>query len=158
MSESQVETVQLIIEPKSDLEIQFDTIQQSLISFKTNITDIQQQLRLLEKSIKKEAKKKDTAKPVMRQSKIIGFDIQEKITPELCAFMQLPCESTSTRNSVTHYISEYIRQNKLQDMTDRKHINANEALAALFKIPLEKQQLTYFNIHKHISKLFIRAA
>ena len=141
---------------KNDIEAQFDTLHQTLTKFKTNITDIQQQLRTLEKSVKKETKEVKKKEPVMRQPKITGFDIQEKIKPELCEFMQLPPESTSTRNAVTSYITEYIRQNKLQDMTDRKCINTNESLAALFHLTSEKPQLTYFNLHKHISGLFQR--
>ena len=115
-----------------EIESNFDLIQQSLTKFKTNITDIQQQLRTLEKNLKKETK--EPKKRETKQLKIIGFDIPEKITPELCAFMKLPAESTSTRNAATLYITEYIHTNKLQDMTDRKCIHLNADLAALFKL------------------------
>jgi chromatin remodeling complex protein RSC6 len=86
----------------------------------------------------------------------MGFDVSEKITPELAAFMQLPSDQKATRNAVTQYITEYIRQNKLQDMTERKNINLNTDLTALFKLTLEKDQtqLTYFNLQKHINALF----
>ena len=134
------------------IETQFDLLNQNLTKLKTNLSDIQVQLKTLEKSIKKEPKKKE---PKMRQPKIIGFDIQEKITNELCAFMQLPTESTSTRNNVTTFITEYIRKNNLQDMTDRKRINLNADLAALFNLDIT-YPLTYFNLHKRISSLFIR--
>jgi chromatin remodeling complex protein RSC6 len=140
---------------ETPLESQFDLIQQSLTKFKTNITDIQQQLKTLEKNIKKEAKEPKKREPTMKQLKITGFDIPEKITPELCAFMKLPSESTSTRNAVTLYITEYIRNHKLQDMTDRKCIQLDTDLAALFKLT-ENPQLTYYNLHKHISSHFIR--
>ena len=142
-----------IAEPVS--EIDFDTIQQSFTKLKTAITEIQSQLRTLEKTAKKENKETKKKEPKMRQPKITGFDIQEKIKPELATFMRLPIESTSTRNAVTTHITEYIRQQKLQDMTDRKRINLNDDLAGLFKLS-ENPQLTYFNLHKHISSLFIR--
>ncbi len=142
---------------------------------------MQQQLRTLEKTIKKQAQAKQAlekqaqvlakqaqvlAKPVqtklvpekaglMRQPKIIGFDIPEKITPAFCAFMNLPAESTTTRNAATRYITEYIREHKLQDMTDRKCIHCNEELTALLKLA-PTHALTYFNLHKYISGLFIR--
>jgi chromatin remodeling complex protein RSC6 len=142
-----------------DVEAQFDLLQQNLTKFKTTISDMQQQLRGLEKYVKKEIKdnkKKEVSKPPpMRQPKMIGFDIPEKITPELCAFMQLPSESKSTRNTVTTFMTEYIRQHKLQDMTDRKLIHLNTDLAALFKLTAT-DHVTYFNLHKHISALFIR--
>ena len=146
-----------------DIDTQFATIQQTLTKFKTYVSEIQQQMRMLEKSIKtikKEAGKGEAGHKgeaigkVMRQPKIIGFDIPEKITPELCAFMKLSPESTATRNAVTFYITEYIRQHKLQDMTDRKRIGLNEELATLFKLTeskLTESKLTYYNLHKHIS-------
>ncbi len=157
-----------------DIDTQFEVIQQNLTKVKTSLSDMQQQLRTLEKTIKKEKKEhlastkamQVQAKPVqaklvpekaglMRQPKIIGFDIPEKITQELCGFMKLPPDSTATRNAVTLYITEYIREHKLQDMTDRKCIHCNEELGALLKLA-PSQGLTYFNLHKYISALFIR--
>jgi len=188
----------IVCEPPKilDIDSQFSTIQQSLTKFKTYVSDIQQQLRTLEKSVKtakKEEKKVSEAKvseakvseakvseakvseakvseakvseakvseakvseakvseaKITRQSKMNGFDIQQKITPALCAFMKLPPDSTTTRNAATLYITEYIRLNKLQDMNDRKRIHLNEEMATLFK--LTDTKLTYFNLHKHIS-------
>ena len=147
------ESVDLL--PTSELELQLDTIQQKFTNLKTSITDIQCQLRTLKTAVKKESKVPQKREPKMRQAKITGFDIQEKITPELAAFMKLPVDSTSTRNAVSAYITEYIRQQKLQDMTDRKCINLDESLAGLFKMT-ENPHLTYFNLHKHISSLFVR--
>ena len=143
-----------------DMEAQFDLLQQNLTKFKTTISDMQQQLRGLEKYVKKEIKenkKKEVSKPPppLRQPKIIGFDIPEKITNELCAFMQVPADSSSTRNAVTTFITEYVRLNKLQDMTDRKLIHLNADLAALFKLTAT-DNVTSFNLHQHISALFIR--
>ncbi len=163
-----------------DIDTQIEVIQQNMTKLKTSLSDMQQQLRTLEKTIKKDKKElvqaqakqvqakqvQVQAKPVqaklvpekaglMRQPKIIGFDIPEKVTPALCAFMKLPADSTTTRNAVTRYITEYIREHKLQDMTDRKCIHCNEELTALLKLA-PAQPLTYFNLHKYISALFIR--
>jgi hypothetical protein len=162
---------------RSNIEALFDSIQQNFAQIKTTIVDFQGQLRNLEKSvkteikneIKNEIKKRDSLKPIpaalaptpapvnkIKPIKIMGFDVSEKITPELAAFMQLPIGGSATRNAVTQYITEYIRQNKLQDMTERKNINLNTDLTALFKLTLEKDQtqLTYFNLQKHINALF----
>ena len=141
-----------LLQPRSEIDIQFDFIQQNLTKFKTNLSDIQQQLRLLEKTIKKD-KKKET-KPVVKQTKIIGFDIQENVTDELRTFMKMPAGSTTTRNAATTFITEYIRNNKLQDMVDRKRIHLNDELATLFKLTTT-DIMTYFKLHKHISKMFV---
>ena len=140
------------------IDTQFDALQQNLVKFKTYITEMQGQMRTLEKSVKqmkKEIPKKPTAPTaVLRQPKIIGFDIPEKITPELARFMQSN-EPVSTRNAATSFITNYIRQKKLQNMTDRTHINLNAELAALFKLPIT-ESLTYFNLHKYINSHFVR--
>jgi len=131
--------------------MQIESIQQNLTKVKTSLTDLQFQLRTLEKSIAKETKK-PVSKP-MRQPKIIGFDILEKITPELGAFMKLPPETPTTRNAATLYLTDYIRLHQLQDLTNRRMIHLNPELAELFK---PTTSLTYFNLHKHISAHFIR--
>jgi chromatin remodeling complex protein RSC6 len=161
--------IDVVLQPCNEIETNFDLIQQSLTKFKTNISDIQLQLRNLEKTIKKETKKKEatakepavksaTREPVIktatRQPKITGFSILEKITPELCSFMKLPAESSATRNDVTMYITDYINQQKLQDMTNRRNINMNDELLTLFKL-MPDTPLTYFNLHKYISSLFV---
>ena len=118
---------------------------------------MQGQMRTLEKSVKqlkKEIPKKPTQPTVLRQPKIIGFDIPEKISPELSQFLQ-SSEPVSTRNAATSFITNYIRQKKLQDMTDRTRINLNPELAVLFKLPVT-EPLTYFNLHKYINSHFMR--
>ena len=142
-----------------DVDTQFDLLQQSLTKFKTNLSDIQQQLRVLEKTIKMDKKKeqketKEPKEPKVKQTKIIGFDVQEKITDELSTFMTLPLGSTTTRNAVTAFITEYIRSNKLQDMTDRKRIHLNAELATVFNLTTA-DVMTYFKLHNYISKLFL---
>jgi len=143
------------IQPCNEIETQFNLIQQNLTKFKTNISEIQLQLRNLEKTVKKESKKPPVKSSAARQPKITGFSILEKITPELCSFMKLQADSLATRNDVTAYLTEYIRENKLQDMTNRRNININDELATLFKLTPDIQ-LTYFNLHKYISSLFVR--
>jgi chromatin remodeling complex protein RSC6 len=139
------------------IDTQFEALQQNLVKFKTYITEMQGQMRTLEKSVKqmkKEIPKKPTQPTVLRQPKIIGFDIPEKITSEMAQFMQNET-IMSTRNAATSFITNYIRQKKLQDMNDRTRINLNAELAALFKLPLT-EPLTYFNLHKYINSHFVR--
>jgi len=143
--------------PPLAIDTQFEALQQNLVKFKTYITEMQGQMRTLEKSVKqmkKEIPKKPTTTTALRQPKIIGFDIPEKISSELAKFMQNET-IMSTRNAATSFITNYIRQKKLQDMNDRTRINLNAELAALFKLPLT-EPLTYFNLHKYINSHFVR--
>ena len=148
-------------------EINFNTIQQNLTKIKTQmmngISDIQQQLRMLEKQYKqlkkeetKEAKEAREAKKnggdIKPQKKITGFNISEKMSNELCDFMKLPHNSERSRTEITKYILEYINTNKLQDNTERKYIKMNDELKTLFKLENIDKELSYFNIHKYINK------
>jgi hypothetical protein len=152
----------------SDMQQQLRTLEKTIKKDKKEQALAQaKQVQVQAKQVQVQAQAKQVqAKPVqtklvpekaglMRQPKIIGFDIPEKITSALCAFMKLPAESMTTRNAATRYITEYIREHKLQDMTDRKCIHCNEELTALLKLA-PTQPLTYFNLHKYISVLFIR--
>jgi len=153
-----------IIAPSVNDEISFNSIQQNLTKLKTQmmtgISDIQQQLRMLEKQNKilrkeeaketKEAKKNDGDNK--KQKKLTGFNISEKMSNELCDFMKLPHNSKSPRTSITKYILDYIRTNKLQDNTERKYIQMDDKLKTLFKLENIDNELTYFNIHKYINK------
>ena len=142
-----------------DINLQFAAINQTISAVKTNLTDLQQQLKILEKNVKKPLKETKESKST-KESKNIVFDTFQEIKPELSQFMKLPNTedgkpvTISTRNIVTKYITDYIQTHKLQDMNNRKYIHLNEELALLFKLE-EKEKITYFNIHKYINKLFV---
>ena len=125
----------------------------ALLPIAWELSDIQQQLRTLEKNnklIKKEEAKeaaketsaaKDAAKETKKseidnkkQKKITGFNVCEKMSNELCDFMKLPHNSVSPRTTITKYITEYIHNNKLQDTTERKNIQMDHQLKLLLAV------------------------
>ena len=157
-----------VIEPQHeriDISLQFTAIHQTISTFKTNLADLQQQLNGLEKIVKKPTKETKSTKETKptKETKNIVFDILQEIKPELSEFMKLPTTmsddgkpitTTTSRNIVTNYITDYIQTHKLQDMNNRKYIHLNEELALLFKLEAN-EKITYFNIHKYINNLFI---
>ena len=56
---------------------------------------------------------------------------------------------------VTREINNYIRTYNLQDPENGRHINPDEKLAALLKIP-DGENLTYFNLQKYMSPHFFK--
>ena len=135
--------------------ITFDTINKGIVSMKTQLATMQQQLRALEKSTKI-SKKEAGVGSDKKQKKITGFCINETLSPELCEFMKLPPNSTSSRIDISAAILGYIRKNKLQDLTDRKNIKADNLLRVLFKLR-DDELLTYFNIQRYISALVLKS-
>jgi chromatin remodeling complex protein RSC6 len=78
-----------------------------------------------------------------------------KITKELCEFMQLEENSKVARTDVTRTLISYIKEHKLQDPTNKKRIVPDEKLKNLLGLENE-DELTYFNIQKHMNKHFIK--
>jgi len=135
------------------LQNMFESLHQDLNGFKTQITEMQSKVRLLEKSIKKDLKNTEKKKPVISKGALeSGFAKPGPVTDELCAFMQKPLGSEIARTEATEYIIQYIRTHKLQDMKNRKKIIPNEALLQLLAAPAT--ELTYFNLQKYLNVHF----
>jgi TolA-binding protein len=137
------------------LQAIFDSLHQDLNGFKSQITEMQSKVRLLEKTIKKDLKNSEKKKPVISKGALeSGFAKPGQVTDELCVFMQKPLGSEIARTEATEYIIQYIRTHKLQDMKNRKKIIPNEALLQLLATPAT--ELTYFNLQKYLNVHFTK--
>uniref|UniRef100_A0A6C0HFY2 DM2 domain-containing protein n=1 Tax=viral metagenome TaxID=1070528 RepID=A0A6C0HFY2_9ZZZZ len=143
-------------EEENTLTTQFDGIVTTLSAFRTQITALQHQLRVLERSVTKEVKtlRKDALKKKAKVArKPSGFAKPSHITNELCLFMKLPENTEVARTEVTQYVIKYIRDHNLQHTDNRKIIMPDEALKQLLDIK-EGDEVTYFNIQKYMNKHF----
>jgi chromatin remodeling complex protein RSC6 len=136
------------------IDSQFNGILLDLSTFKTLINDMQSKVKLLEKSVIKLNKEREKTnnsieKKIQQQSS--GFDKPITISDAMCAFMNKPTGTTISRIVVSEYMINYIRVNKLQDMNNRKKINANEMLNNLFGLKSDGEELTYFNLQKYLN-------
>jgi 5-bromo-4-chloroindolyl phosphate hydrolysis protein len=157
------------------VDAQFSDVNQKIITFKTQLTELQQQMKTLEKTIKKENKVAQAVQqaqqiqpPVVaakKTRKIGSFDLPEYMSDELCAFLNIPVSEDNThRNQIsraeaTKQVLNYIQQENLQDKTDRVNINPDAKLSNLFKFANDpegkgREKLTYFNIHKYLNYHF----
>lgn len=146
-------------EALSNIINSFNTINDSLTLFKMQISTIQQQLRGLEKDIKKEikSKKNNKIKLTIEPKKPSGFAKPSKVTKELCEFLQQPEGTELARTEVTKSLIQYIKSNKL-DNRDVKGttIVPDDKLKTLLNIDdSELADLTFFNIQKYMNKHFI---
>ncbi len=135
----------------------FESIIDNLTTFKLQINNIQQQIRVLDKNIKKQMKthQKDVAKraskPVRAPS---GFARPSKVTKELCEFMNKEEGTKIARTEVTRALVSYIKSNKLEKKENSKIISPDDKLKFLLGVE-ESDELTYFNIQKYMNKHFI---
>ena len=135
---------------------QFSGLLNTLSTFRSQITSLQQQLRGLEKTVKRELK---TAKKVVAKNqrkgnrKPSGFAKPAKISDELCKFMSKDEGTEVARTEVTQFIIKYIADHELQNPENRKVIKPDESLKKLLGIE-DGDEVTYFNIQKYMNKHF----
>ena len=84
-----------------------------------------------------------------------GFATPTKITKELCAFMNKEEGTKIARTEVTSALSSYIKENNLQNQSNKKFILPDEKLKSLLGLT-DDDKLTYFTLQKYMNKHFIR--
>ena len=158
MSEATVDTPNMTEsqEDEDAIGAQFDTVLSTLSAFRTQITQIQQVVRGLEKQVKKEVKglRRDAQKGKARSNrKRSGFAQPAKISRELCAFMEKTEGTEVARTAVTQYVINYITDNKLQNPQNRKTIKPDDKLRKLLGVS-PSDEVTYFNLQKYMNRHF----
>ena len=146
-----------LVEDSNNVFDQFEVIIDSLSHFRIHVNTLQQQIRQLEKNVKKEMKglKKVAEKSKNKgNKKPSGFANPTKVTKELCEFMNKQEGTQIARTEVTRALISYIKANNLQNKSNKKIILPDEKLQFLLGIN-EEQELTYFNLQKYMNKHFI---
>ena len=141
-----------------DLPIKFEEIINGLTLVKSQINLLQQNLKCLEKDVKKQMKgiKKDLIKNKNKGNrKPSGFAKPCKVTKDLCDFMNKNEGTEIARTEVTKALVNYIKENKLENSKNSKIINPDDKLKYLLGIGSE-DELTYFTIQKYMNKHFIK--
>ena len=88
-----------------------------------------------------------------------GFLKPTLLSDTLCDFLSIPHGSKKSRDDVTKFISQYIKDYNLEDTTNKRYINPDEKLKALLKYedPVkESDRLSYFNLPKYMSSHYLR--
>ena len=145
-----------VMEEVADIHDDFVTIINNIALIKTNLTDLQNSLRNLEKKANKRFKNyiKQNKKFKNRGNKQpSGFAKPTKISKELCDFLDKPNGTEMARTEVTQQLIQYIKDNNLQNNENRKIIKPDEKLTALLNIDNELE-LTYFNLQSFMNKHF----
>ncbi len=154
-------TVENVVEAEVDgeeIKGEFSGLLDTLSTFRTQITMLQNQIRGLEKRVNKRVKglkKEATKNKIKGNRKPSGFAVPTTVTPELCKFMGKPEGTMMARTEVTQYIIGYIRDNKLQNESNKKYIAPDGKLNKLLDAK-DGDEITYFNIQKYMNKHFIK--
>ena len=149
-----------VIAEKSGNELfsQFEGILSSLSAVKGQINNLQQQVKQVEKVMRRQMKglqkeaQKNKSRGVRKPS---GFATPSKVTKELCEFMNKQEGTEIARTEVTKALVAYIKSNKLENATTSQIITPDSKLKYLLGV-CDGDELTYFNIQKYMNKHFVK--
>jgi|UniRef100_A0A6C0CIH4 chromatin remodeling complex protein RSC6 len=156
MSVTEQEAIPEVVED-SQIDNQFTSILSTLSQFKVQITALSNQLKGLEKTVKKEIKqhKKEVTKKMSKGNrKPSGFAAASPISNDLCDFMGKDHGSEIARTEVTKFICSYIRENSLTTTENNRVIKPDDKLHVLLGTD-DSTQVTYFNIQRYMNRHFI---
>lgn len=138
-----------------EINEEFKKLEKMISTFKSEITSLNSQLKLVEKKVKKEFKKQikqSQPKSKSKKSKApSGFSKPAKVSEKLTSFMKLDKDTLVARTEATKYIIDYIKTNGLSESIN---IKPDETLLNLLEIS-EDEKLTFFNIQKYMNKHYI---
>ena len=148
---------QIIKQESNDIFKDFENVLNNLSQTKVQLMAVQQQIKILEKSVKKQInyfKRESNKNKNKGNRKPSGFAKPTKVTKELCIFLNKKEGTEIARTEVTKFLSTYIRLNNLQNKDNKKIILPDEKLKYLLGI-YDNEELTYFNLQKYMNKHFL---
>jgi len=142
-----VETSKSIVEGFNQL-IEFHKQQRAIQTAEiTRIRAMKTQYERQFKSLHKKANKRKKKKNVDSENN--GFKRPTKISDELCDFFGRPHGTLMARTDVTKELSNYIRENKLQDPKNGRNILPDQKLRKLLRIG-KTDELNIFNMQTYM--------
>ena len=106
----------------------------------------------MKESTKKQKKKRNTD-PNRTKREPSGFAKPSLISTELCSFLGKPQGTEMARTEVTKYLTQYIKEHKLQDEANRRKILPDAPLKQLLNVGTG-DEVTYFNLQKYMKVHF----
>ena len=146
--------------PSQLLAEQFGNVLNTLSSFKSQISMLSNQVKSLEKNVRKQMKQLEREAKKNKNKgnrKASGFAVPTNISADLCKFMGQPEGTQMARTEVTKHIIQYIKDKNLPDKQNKKIIKPDKALKSLLNLK-PTDEVTYFNLQKYMNKHFVAKA
>ena len=116
------------------------------------ITALEGKVARQEKTIRK--MKRDAIPESERKvRKPSGFAKPAYLSPELCTFLKVDVGTELARTDVTKLLLAYVKDHNLQNETNRRVINMDDALTKLLK---PESDVTYFNIQSLLKIHYVK--
>ena len=136
----------------SSVLTEINTLRTALTGLAGHVRDLQKRSERELKSAQKSAKKRRTKNTNRKPS---GFVKPTLITDELASFLGKESGTLMARTEVTREINTYIREHKLQNPKNGRHILPDKKLGKLLRVG-KNDELTYFNLQKFMSPHFVK--
>lgn len=144
--------------PTDELNNDYNELCEELSRIKSLLTNVmskvKQYKKKVDKQLKSQPKKKKSTTKQKRQP--AGITKPETISNELCELLKKPKETKMARTEITKEIYTYIKNNKLQNQTNKSKIDPDPALKKFLKLE-DGQELTYFGIQKLLSPVIFQS-
>lgn len=151
-----------------NIESQFTSIATRLADFKTLYSKLVTDMKTLHKDVQKTLR--ESTRKNRRKNRIhvvtdpnapprapSGFAKPTIISNQLCSFLGCENGTEMARTEVTKHLTTYIKQNKLQNESDKRTIQPDAKLQGLLNVP-SGEALTYFNLQKYMKVHFPQSA
>jgi chromatin remodeling complex protein RSC6 len=106
----------------------------------------------------KGGKKKRSRDPDAPKRAPSGFNKPAPLSKDLCKFLGVDAKAELSRPAVTKQITKYIKDNKLQNESNKREIVPDKKLSKLLSGPTDGESLTFFNLQKYIKHHFPNSA
>lgn len=156
-----VESVAPVVDGETSMAEQSSEFVAKLQQLGALIASLKSEYRTLEKKwsrqIKVAEKQSSKRKRKTGNRSPSGFVKPTRISDELASFLEKPSGTEMARTDVTREINKYIRAQGLQDAANGRKINPDQKLSSLLRLK-KTDELTYFNLQKHMSPHFAKSA
>ena len=142
-----IATPETIISPIDTINEHFKSLNQSLMGMIKDTKSLQDELKLIQKSLKQNDKinKNRKKKPAVKLC----------LSNELRNFLSVDGDIKLTKAEVMKQVSTYIKEKDLQIQEDRRRFKPNKELSKIFGIKATKStpipNLTFVEINKYVS-------
>ena len=151
---------------ENDFSNRFTSLLEKMASIQNEWRDVQSEMKKLQKDIVKQMKEssKTIKKKAVKISNIdkpkrnpSGFAKPAALSKELCDFLKQPYGTEMARTDVTKFLTKYIKENSLQQESDKRIIKPDAPLFKLLGLTNDSEEITYFNLQKYMKPHFPKA-
>ena len=142
------------------LDAQFKNILSDLQEWRNTLSTVQSNVRKLQKNVQRSLKenarknrRRGGAKSDRPPRAPSGFAKPALISDALCSFLGCDLGTEMARTEVTKHLTQYIKNQGLQDQANKRRILVDQKLGQLLGVT-STDEVTYFNLQKYMKVHF----